>query len=92
VHTRLGFRKTFAFFPRRGHYNSVCISDLTPQKIGEENEVRRQHFEKFCKQIITDSCSVGARPLVLINSTNSARLWGWLSDRAIDVTNIDFKT
>jgi microcompartment protein CcmK/EutM len=72
---------------------ALChISDLTPQKIGEETEVRRQHFEKFCKQVITDSCSTGTHPLVLINSTNSARLWSWLLDRAIDAANIDFKT
>lgn len=72
---------------------ALChISDLTPQKIGEETEVRRQHFEKFCKQVITDSCNAGRHPLVLINSTNSARLWSWLSDRAIDSANIDFKT
>jgi hypothetical protein len=44
---------------------------------------------RFVDEVISSAVEDGARPLVLIDSTNAARLWPWLTDQKISPTQID---
>ena len=47
---------------------------------------------KFVKQVISDSADAGAQPLVIIDSSNCAQLWGWLADIRMSADRIDLGT
>lgn len=44
---------------------------------------------RFCEAVITESVEADAQPVVIIDSSNCARLWPWLADSRIHANKID---
>ncbi|WP_026734538.1 RNaseH domain-containing protein [Fischerella sp. PCC 9605] len=65
------------------------ISQLTPIKLADKDEVRKTRFMKFVKQIVSNSVEEKAQPLVLIDSSNCVQLWSWLKDVEINANQIN---
>jgi hypothetical protein len=65
------------------------VSQISPVKLGDNKELRKTRFMRFVEEIISNSVEEGKKPLVIIDSSNCAQLWGWLTDTQIDVSKID---
>jgi hypothetical protein len=68
------------------------VSQISPVKLADKQPDRKTRFMKFVKQVISDSADAGAQPLVIIDSSNCAQLWGWLADIRINANQIDLGT
>jgi hypothetical protein len=67
----------------------VTVSRISPVKLADRHDLVKTRFMDFVAQVISDAVDEGARPLVMIDSTNCASLWGWLRDQDIDASKID---
>ena len=68
------------------------ISDISPLSLGKDKNnkyLRHERFQTFVDKVISDSVKENKKPVVMIDSSNCAYLWGWLSDRKMDLSNID---
>jgi hypothetical protein len=77
----LPFEGAMRFIARR--YNSSFV-------IGSDSRMRSENFQKFCRGIFEEAN--GENGCIFIESTHAARLWPWLSDGAVDVSNINFSS
>ncbi|MBK1990121.1 DUF3893 domain-containing protein [Sphaerospermopsis aphanizomenoides BCCUSP55] len=64
------------------------ISQLSPVTLGK-NDVRNTRFMKFVKQTISNSVEENMQPLVMIDSSNCVKLWGWLADTKMNANQIN---
>ena len=64
------------------------IANISPISLGKEENVRKQRFEEFVEQIISNSVKDGKNPVVTIDSSNCVKLWNWLSDSNMNLSNI----
>lgn len=67
------------------------ISDISPISLGTDKNnknLRKERFQTFVNEIISESVKEKKNPLVEIDSSNCVRLWGWLSDRKMNLSNI----
>ncbi|HMY19880.1 MAG TPA: RNAseH domain-containing protein [Polyangium sp.] len=64
------------------------IASLSPVKLADTVADRKTRFMRFVKEIISESVEQGANPVVLIDSSNTATLWPWLTDREINTNKI----
>jgi hypothetical protein len=68
------------------------ISQISPVKLADKEDVRRNRFMEFVKQIISNSVEEGNQPLVTIDSSNCVKLWSWLADSKMNANQINFET
>jgi hypothetical protein len=68
------------------------ISQISPVKLADKEDVRRNRFMEFVKQIISNSVEEGNQPLVTIDSSNCVKLWSWLADSKMNANQINFDT
>jgi hypothetical protein len=68
------------------------ISQLSPVKLADKEDVRRNRFMDFVKRIISNSVEKGNQPLVIIDSSNCVKLWSWLADARMNANQINFET
>jgi hypothetical protein len=68
------------------------ISQISPVKLATDKKGREISFMKFVKQIISNSVDEGNQPLVMIDSSNCAQLWRWLTDARMNANQINFET
>jgi hypothetical protein len=67
----------------------ATISRISPVRLAGTREVARTRFMTFVDRIISASVDNGARPVVIVDSSNCAQLWSWLQDQRIDVSKIE---
>lgn len=67
----------------------ATVSRISPVRLAEARPEARTRFMRFCEEVITDAVEAHAQPLVVIDSSNSAGLWGWLTDREFRTTRIE---
>ena len=65
------------------------VSAISPISLGKTETERKQRFQEFVDEIISDSVNDGKNPFVMIDSSNCVKLWDWLSDRKLNLSNID---
>jgi RNaseH domain of pPIWI_RE/pPIWI_RE module N-terminal domain/MID domain of pPIWI_RE len=67
------------------------IAQISPVKLADKDkkEVQKTRFMEFVRQIISNSVENNAQPLVLIDSSNCAQLWGWLRDTDMNANQIN---
>ena len=65
------------------------IADISPISLGKTIPERKQRFKEFVDKIISDSVNEKKNPFVMIDSSNCVKLWDWLSDRKMNLSNID---
>ena len=68
------------------------VSQISPVKLADRRDIQKTRFMEFVKQVISNSADVGAQPLVIIDSSNCAQLWGWLADIRMNANQIDLGT
>lgn len=51
--------------------------------------MQSDNFQEFVENVISSSVKENKNPVVIIDSSNFAYLWGWLSDRKMILSNID---
>ncbi|WP_293331833.1 RNaseH domain-containing protein [Microcoleus sp. CAWBG58] len=68
------------------------ISQISPVKLADKEDVRRNRFMEFVEQIISNSVDEGNQPLVTIDSSNCVQLWSWLADSKMNANQINFET
>lgn len=64
------------------------VAEVSPVKLAATKPDRATRFQRFCDQVISEAVDAGAHPVVVIDSSNCATLWPWLSDRCIGVSGI----
>lgn len=67
----------------------ATVSRISPVRLAREPEIVRTRFMTFVEQIISGSVDDGARPVVIIDSSNCVRLWNWLTDQRLDASKIE---
>ena len=70
------------------------ISSISPISLGKDKNnkyLRHERFQEFVDEVISNSVKESKNPVVTIDSSNCAYLWGWLSDRKMNLSNIDIK-
>lgn len=67
----------------------ATVSRISPVRLAEARPEARTRFMRFCEEVITDAVEARAQPLVVIDSSNCAGLWGWLTDRELRTTRIE---
>ncbi len=65
------------------------VAAISPISLGKTETERKQRFQEFVDQIISDSVNDSKNPFVMIDSSNCVKLWDWLSDRKMNLSNID---
>lgn len=65
------------------------IAGASPVQLAENVRERSTRFMKFCEAVIGESVEAGMQPVVMIDSSNCARLWPWLADSRLDAARID---
>ncbi|KAA0578210.1 RNaseH domain-containing protein [Azospirillum sp. Sh1] len=73
------------FFPRA----LADVSRVSPVRLGETLADCKTRFMRFVETVVTESVEDGAQPLVIVDSSNCARLWGWLTDPKINPAAIE---
>jgi hypothetical protein len=68
------------------------ILQISPVKLADKEDVRRNRFMDFVKRIISNSVEAGNQPLVIIDSSNCVKLWSWLADTRMNANQINFET
>ena len=69
----------------------ASISQISPVKLADKQDVRKTRFMEFVKQIISNSVEEGRQPLIIIDSSNCVQLWPWLADVRINAAQIKFE-
>lgn len=71
---------------------TLCeISDISPVSLGTDKKnknLRKERFQEFVDEVISESVKEKKNPVVEIDSSNCVKLWGWLSDRKMNLFNI----
>jgi hypothetical protein len=67
----------------------ATISQVSPVRLGAKRDAAKTRFMRFVEQVISEAVDDGARPLVVIDSSNCASLWPWLADARIDTSRIE---
>src|SRR5207248_1307184 len=67
----------------------ATVSQISPVRLADKREVAKTRFMRFVEHVISEAVAAGARPLVIIDSSNCASLWGWLADVRIDPAKIE---
>ncbi|KST64034.1 pPIWI_RE module domain-containing protein [Mastigocoleus testarum] len=70
------------------------IAKISPVYIGKNSEERKQRFQNFVDDIISNSVisypgNSSKNLVVMIDSSNCVQLWDWLKDSKINLSNID---
>ncbi|HAX74766.1 MAG TPA: hypothetical protein DCY88_02760 [Cyanobacteria bacterium UBA11372] len=65
------------------------ISQISPVKLADKQEVRQTRFMEFVNQVISNSVADGNNPLVMIDSSNCVQLWPWLADARMNADQIN---
>lgn len=65
------------------------ISKISPISLGENRYSQSLAFQIFVDKIISASVDEGNQPVVVIDSSNCAQLWGWLRDTDINLSSIN---
>jgi hypothetical protein len=65
------------------------IAGASPVQLAENVRERSTRFMKFCESVIGESVDAGMQPVVIVDSSNCARLWPWLADSRLDAARID---
>ena len=68
------------------------VSNVSPLSLGKDKNnkyLRHERFQEFVDEVISNSVKENKNPVVMIDSSNCAHLWGWLSDRKMNLSNID---
>ena len=65
------------------------VSKISPISLGKNRHSQSSAFQAFVDKIISDSVDEGNKPVVLIDSSNCAQLWGWLRDTDINSSDIN---
>lgn len=68
------------------------LSQISPVKLADERSVQRTRFARFVEKVVTEAVDADKQPLVLIDSSNCAGLWSWLTDQNINTNQIDIGT
>ncbi len=64
------------------------VAAISPISLGKTEAERKQRFQEFVDEIISDSVNEKSNPFVMIDSSNCSRLWEWLRDSDINISNI----
>lgn len=64
------------------------VAAISPISLGKTIPERKQRFQEFVDEIISDSVNEKNNPFVMIDSSNCSRLWEWLRDSDINIINI----
>ena len=67
------------------------ISTISPISLGTDKKnknLRKERFQTFVNEIVSESVKENKNPVVEIDSSNCVQLWGWLSDRKMNLSNI----
>lgn len=67
------------------------ISNISPVSLGTDKKnknLRKERFQEFVDEVITNSVQEKKNPVVEIDSSNCVQLWGWLSDRTMNLSDI----
>ncbi|XXY21822.1 RNaseH domain-containing protein [Sorangium sp. So ce216] len=64
------------------------IARLSPVKLAEDERERKSRFMRFVEEVIGASVEEGSQPVVLIDSSNAAKLWPWLADSRMNAEDI----
>lgn len=67
----------------------VTVSRVSPVRLAERRDIARTRFMDFVERIVSASVEDGARPVVMIDSSNCVFLWPWLADQKLDVSKIE---
>ena len=68
------------------------ISNISPLSLGKDKNnkyLRHERFQEFVYEVISNSVKENKNPVVMIDSSNCAHLWGWLKDSQMNLSNID---
>ena len=68
------------------------IAGISPISLGKNKKEQSQRFQEFVDGIISDSVNDEKKPVVIIDSSNCALLWDWLSDKNMNLSNIDINS
>ena len=67
------------------------ISKISPVSLGKDKNnknLRKERFQTFVDDVISNSVKEKKNPVVEIDSSNCVQLWGWLSDRKMNLSDI----
>ena len=67
------------------------ISKISPVSLGKDKNnknLKKERFQTFVDKVISNSVKEKKNPIVEIDSSNCVQLWGWLSDRKINLSDI----
>lgn len=64
------------------------VAQLTPAILGDDWREQKVNFQEFVAGTLDEAVEAETHPVVLIDSTNGARLWPWLADKQVDPSNI----
>ncbi|MGB3535616.1 MAG: DUF3962 domain-containing protein [Microcoleaceae cyanobacterium] len=65
------------------------IATISPISLGDNKNTRKQHFQDFVDDVISNSVDQGNNPVVMIDSSNCVKLWNWLSDSKMNLSDIN---
>lgn len=65
------------------------VSRVSPVRLAETLSDCKTRFMRFVETVVTESVEDGVQPLVIVDSSNCSRLWGWLADARIDPAAIE---
>ena len=65
------------------------IAKISPISLGKNRHSQSLGFQTFVDKVVSDSVNEGNKPVVIIDSSNCAQLWGWLKDTEINLSNIN---
>lgn len=68
------------------------VANISPVSIGKTRNVQSDNFQEFVENVISSSVKENNNPVVIIDSSNCAYLWDWLSDRKMNLSNIDIRS
>jgi RNaseH domain of pPIWI_RE/pPIWI_RE module N-terminal domain/MID domain of pPIWI_RE len=67
----------------------ATVSRVSPVRLADTQEAAKVRFMRFVDVVVSEAVDDGARPLVIIDSSNAVRLWPWLRDTDLDGDKIE---
>lgn len=77
-----------AWLPFEGAMRFIAKRYNSSFSIGNDKKSRSENFQNFCKNIFIEANAENG--CIFIGSTHGTRLWPWLSDRAVNLSNVVF--
>jgi hypothetical protein len=68
------------------------IANISPISLGKKEDTRKKRFQEFVEQIISNSVKENKKPVVTLDSSNCVKLWNWLNDSKMNLSNIDINS